>query len=37
MRKVQTSLTDQQCLFEKVNLFYLSLKSYQDAKIAKYF
>ena len=26
-----------QCLFEKVNQFHLSLKSYQDTKIAKYF
>ena len=26
-----------ECLFEKVNQFYFSLKSYQDTKIAKYF
>ena len=25
-----------QCLFEEVNQFYLSLKSYQDTKIAEY-
>ena len=44
MRKVQTPSTDKLCkhesckvLFERVNQFHLSLKSFEDTKIAQYF